>query len=90
MYDRLQHRLGSKLTIIITAFFYALYHFVVVMPIFHVPVIATFMVFLAGIMWGIFRSKFHTKPFFVAYDKLYLNCESITQTIDKHEQIQKG
>lgn len=60
MYDRLLHRLGSKLTIIITAFFYALYHFVVVMPIFHIPVFATLMVFLAGIMWGIFRSKFHT------------------------------
>lgn len=60
MYDRLHQRLGSKLTIIITAFFYALYHFVVVMPIFHVPVFATLMVFLAGVMWGIFRSRFHT------------------------------
>lgn len=62
MYDRLYPRLGSTFTILITSFFYSLYHLVVVMPIFNSPfhILAAMIVFLAGIMWGIFRSKFHT------------------------------
>ncbi|SER92861.1 CPBP family intramembrane glutamic endopeptidase [Psychrobacillus sp. OK032] len=62
MYKRLFQKVGKILTVLITSIFYALYHLIVVMEIFSFPfnVLAVIPVFLAGVMWGIFRIKFNS------------------------------
>ncbi|WP_342598679.1 type II CAAX endopeptidase family protein [Psychrobacillus sp. FSL H8-0483] len=57
IYNRIFPKMGSVKTIVITSFFYSLYHLMVVIEIFSFPfnALAVIPVFLAGIMWGIFR-----------------------------------
>lgn len=57
MYGRISLKLGNVLAVVITAIFYSMYHLIVVQEIFSFPfnVLAVIPVFLAGIMWGIFR-----------------------------------
>ncbi|WP_313894481.1 type II CAAX endopeptidase family protein [Psychrobacillus sp.] len=57
MHSRLVHKIGSVKTIFVTSIFYSLYHLIVVIEIFSFPfnALAVIPVFLAGIMWGIFR-----------------------------------
>ncbi|MDI2586071.1 type II CAAX endopeptidase family protein [Psychrobacillus sp. NEAU-3TGS] len=59
MYGRISLKLGNVLAVVITAIFYSMYHLIVVQEIFSFPfnVLAVIPVFLAGIMWGIFRIK---------------------------------
>ncbi|WP_144513998.1 CPBP family intramembrane glutamic endopeptidase [Bacillus sp. FJAT-22090] len=59
MYRRLFLKVGNVLAVMITAIFYSMYHLIVVIAIFSFPfnVLAVIPVFLAGIMWGIFRIK---------------------------------
>lgn len=59
MYGRLFSKVGNMLAIMITSIFYTLYHLIVVMEIFSFPfnVLSVIPVFLAGVMWGIFRIK---------------------------------
>jgi len=58
-YGRISQKSGDVLAVMITAIFYSMYHLIVVMEIFSFPfnVIAVIPVFLAGIMWGIFRIR---------------------------------
>lgn len=62
MYKRLLQHIGHTLSILVTSIFYSLYHFIVVMEIFSFPfnALAVIPVFLAGIMWGIFRLKLNS------------------------------
>ncbi|TQR14689.1 CPBP family intramembrane metalloprotease [Psychrobacillus soli] len=62
MYSRLFIKIGNVLAVMITAIFYSLYHLIVVMEIFSFPfnVLSVIPVFLAGIMWGIFRIKLNS------------------------------
>lgn len=62
MHTRLLHKLGNVKTILITAIFYSLYHLIVVLEIFSFPfnTLAVIPIFLAGIMWGIFRIKLNS------------------------------
>lgn len=57
MHSRLVHKIGNVKTIFVTSIFYSLYHLIVVIEIFSFPfnALAVIPVFLAGIMWGIFR-----------------------------------
>lgn len=59
MYKRLIERVGAAQTIMITSFFYSLYHLVPLIFIFSFPFnfIAVIPVFIAGLMWGYFRYK---------------------------------
>ncbi|MEI4769197.1 lysostaphin resistance A-like protein [Psychrobacillus sp. FJAT-51614] len=59
IYTRLLNGLGTVMSILITSLFYSLYHLIIVIEIFTFPfnVLAILPVFLAGIMWGIFRYK---------------------------------
>ncbi|WP_391116548.1 CPBP family intramembrane glutamic endopeptidase [Psychrobacillus sp. L3] len=59
MYGHLVLKLGNVKAIMITSIFYSLYHLIVVMEIFSFPfnALAVIPVFLAGIMWGIFRFR---------------------------------
>jgi membrane protease YdiL (CAAX protease family) len=59
MYGRISSKLGNILAVMITAIFYSLYHLIVVMEIFSFPfnMLAVIPVFLAGIMWGVFRIR---------------------------------
>jgi membrane protease YdiL (CAAX protease family) len=59
MYKRLIERVGAAQTIMITSFFYSLYHLVSLFLIFAFPFnfIAVIPVFIAGLMWGYFRYK---------------------------------
>lgn len=59
MYVQILSRMGNVRAIMITSIFYSLYHLIVVMEIFSFPfnILAVIPVFLAGIMWGIFRFK---------------------------------
>jgi uncharacterized protein len=59
MYMRLIERVGAVPTIMITSFFYSLYHLVPLFSIFVFPFnfIAVIPVFMAGLMWGYFRYK---------------------------------
>ena len=59
MYGRLFQKVGNMLAIMITSIFYTLYHLIIVMEIFSFPfnVLAVIPVFLAGVMWGIFRIR---------------------------------
>ncbi|TQR18031.1 CPBP family intramembrane glutamic endopeptidase [Psychrobacillus vulpis] len=59
IYQRLFEKNGSTKTILITSLFYSLYHLIVVVKIFTFPfnALAVIPIFLAGILWGIFRLK---------------------------------
>ena len=59
MYKRLIERVGTAQTIMISSFFYSLYHLVPLFSIFAFPFnfIAVIPVFIAGLMWGYFRYK---------------------------------
>lgn len=59
MYKRLESKVGIAKTIVITSFFYSLYHLVSLIFIFTFPFnfIAVIPVFLAGLLWGYFRYK---------------------------------
>lgn len=59
MYRKLLINVGNVLAVMITAIFYSMYHLLVVVDLFSFPfnVLAVIPVFLAGIMWGIFRIK---------------------------------
>ncbi|QFF99773.1 CPBP family intramembrane metalloprotease [Psychrobacillus glaciei] len=59
MYSRLLPKIGNVTAIMITSIFYSLYHLIVVMETFSFPfnALAVVPVFLAGIMWAIFRYK---------------------------------
>ncbi|WP_342543062.1 type II CAAX endopeptidase family protein [Paenisporosarcina sp. FSL H8-0542] len=60
MYKRYLDKLGTMRSVIITSFFYALYHLLVLIPLVDMPlsVIATIPVLLAGLLWGYFRKIF--------------------------------
>lgn len=62
MFGRLSLKLGNVIAVLITAIFYSLYHLIVVMDIFSFPfnVLSVISVFLAGLMWGIFRVKLNS------------------------------
>ncbi|MEK4404411.1 MULTISPECIES: CPBP family intramembrane glutamic endopeptidase [Sporosarcina] len=62
MYKRLIDRVGAAQTIMITSFFYSLYHLVPLFSIFAFPFnfIAVIPVFIAGLMWGYFRYKLNS------------------------------
>lgn len=62
MYKRLIERIGAAQTILITSFFYSLYHLVSLFSIFSFPFnfIAVIPVFIAGLMWGYFRYKLNS------------------------------
>lgn len=62
IYNRILPKMGSVKTIVITSFFYSLYHLIVVLEIFSFPfnALAVIPVFLAGIMWGIFRFQLNS------------------------------
>ncbi len=59
MYKRYLDRLGVTKSVILTSFFYALYHMLVLIPLFDMPfsIIATIPIFFAGLLWGYFRVK---------------------------------
>lgn len=62
MFGRLSTKLGNVIVVLITAIFYSLYHFIVVSEIFSFPfnMLSVISVFLAGLMWGIFRIKLNS------------------------------
>ncbi|HJF31207.1 MAG TPA: CPBP family intramembrane metalloprotease [Sporosarcina psychrophila] len=62
MYKRLIERVGVTQTIMITSFFYSLYHLVSLYSIFALPfnIIAVIPVFIAGLMWAFFRYKLNS------------------------------
>ncbi len=62
MYNHLVSKASGTKTIVITSFFYSLYHLVSLISIFTFPfnVIAVIPVFLAGLLWGYFRHKSHS------------------------------
>lgn len=57
MYKKYLSTLGITMSVVITSFFYTLYHLLILTPIFEMPysLIATLPVFLAGLLWGYFR-----------------------------------
>lgn len=57
MYKKYLSTLGITKSVLITSFFYTLYHLLILTPIFEMPysLIATLPVFLAGLLWGYFR-----------------------------------
>lgn len=59
MYKRYLDRLGVPKSVILTSFFYALYHMLVLIPLFDMPfsIIATIPIFFAGLLWGYFRVR---------------------------------
>ena len=59
MYKHLETKASIAKTIVITSFFYSLYHLVSLISIFTFPFnfIAVIPVFLAGLLWGYFRYK---------------------------------
>lgn len=60
MYKRYLDKLGVTKSVMLTSFFYALYHLLVLIPLFDMPfsLIATIPVFIAGLLWGYFRVKY--------------------------------
>lgn len=62
IHTRLLHKIGTVKTILITSIFYTIYHLIIVLEIFSFPfnTLAVIPVFLAGIMWGIFRIKLNS------------------------------
>ncbi|MFC5602792.1 CPBP family intramembrane glutamic endopeptidase [Sporosarcina koreensis] len=59
MYNRLLEKVSARQTMVITSFFYSLYHLLSLIFIFNFPfnVIAVFPVFIAGIIWAYLRFK---------------------------------
>ena len=59
MYKRLESKVSIAKTVVITSFFYSLYHLVSLIFIFTFPfnLIAVIPVFVAGLLWGYFRYK---------------------------------
>ncbi|WP_318616299.1 type II CAAX endopeptidase family protein [Sporosarcina sp. YIM B06819] len=59
MYRRLESKVSIAKTVVITSFFYSLYHLVSLIYIFTFPfnLIAVIPVFLAGLLWGYFKYK---------------------------------
>ncbi|WP_180994424.1 CPBP family intramembrane glutamic endopeptidase [Bacillus sp. Marseille-P3661] len=59
MYQKLKAGMKAIYANLITSFFYTLYHLLIVIPIFQMPLraIAVISVFLAGIFWGYLREK---------------------------------
>jgi len=59
MYKRYFDRIGVTKSVMLTSFFYALYHMLVLIPLFDMPfsIIATIPIFFAGLLWGYFRVK---------------------------------
>ena len=60
MYKRYLDNVGTRNSVIITSFFYALYHLLVLIPLVEMPfsLLATIPVFIAGLLWGYFRVIF--------------------------------
>jgi len=60
MHVRLFPTLGATKTVIVTSFFYSLYHLLSLIPLFAMPfsLIAAVPVFIAGLLWGYFRVTF--------------------------------
>ena len=60
MHVRLHALISAKMAVIMTSFFYSLYHLLVLIPLFALPfsLIATIPVFVAGLLWGYFRVFF--------------------------------
>ncbi len=60
MYKRYLDKLGVTKSVMLTSFFYALYHMLSLIPLFEMPfsLIATIPVLIAGLLWGYFRVKF--------------------------------
>lgn len=59
MYKRLSEKLSARQTMLVTSFFYSLYHLLSLIFIFNFPfnVIAVLPVFIAGIIWAYLRCK---------------------------------
>ncbi|MGD8191916.1 CPBP family intramembrane glutamic endopeptidase [Brevibacillus ginsengisoli] len=57
LYQKLEGRWGSRVTILLTSLFYSLYHLLSVIPLFNWPynLLAMLPVFLAGVFWGYMR-----------------------------------
>jgi len=62
MYKRLESKVSIAKTVVITSFFYSLYHLISLIFIFTFPFnfIAVIPVFLAGLLWGYFRYKLNS------------------------------
>ena len=60
MYKRYLNKLGVVKSVILTSFFYTLYHMLALIPLFEMPfsIIATIPIFFAGLLWGYIRVKF--------------------------------
>ena len=60
MYTRFLDKLGTLGSVIVTSFFYAIYHLLVLIPLVDMPLslIATIPVLVAGLLWGSFRMVF--------------------------------
>jgi len=60
MHVRLHALISAPMAVIVTSFFYSLYHLLVLIPLFALPfsLIATIPVFIAGLLWGYFRVFF--------------------------------
>lgn len=60
MYKRYLDKAGRVNSVLITSFFYALYHLLVLIPLVEMPfsLLATIPVFIAGLLWGYFRVMF--------------------------------
>ncbi|RLQ94342.1 CPBP family intramembrane glutamic endopeptidase [Falsibacillus albus] len=59
MLNMLKETIGPAKSILVTAFFYSLYHLLSLIPMFvwPFPIVAALPVFLAGVLWGIFKEK---------------------------------
>ncbi|KGP71268.1 CPBP family intramembrane glutamic endopeptidase [Pontibacillus yanchengensis] len=57
MHERLNRNFRVWQTILFTSFFYTLYHFLSILPMFEYPfnIIAVLPVFIAGVLWGYIR-----------------------------------
>ncbi|WP_075619915.1 CPBP family intramembrane glutamic endopeptidase [Paenisporosarcina indica] len=62
MHTRLIPILGRTKTVVVTSFFYSLYHLLSLIPLFAMPfsLIAAVPVFLVGLVWGYFKVKLST------------------------------
>ncbi|TDL80558.1 CPBP family intramembrane glutamic endopeptidase [Peribacillus frigoritolerans] len=62
MYTKLMQKLSVLKTILITSFFYSLYHLLSLIFLFNWPInlLAVIPVFLAGMIWGYFRHRFRS------------------------------
>ncbi|USK34895.1 CPBP family intramembrane metalloprotease [Bacillus sp. F19] len=62
MYAKLNQKMGIFNTLLITSFFYSLYHMLSLISLFKWPInlLGVIPVFLAGMVWGYVRHKFQT------------------------------